>query len=88
MTLVFAAASYFVLWWVVLFAVLPIGLRTQHESGTVIPGTPASAPDRPKFLRIILTTTVISAVIFLAVYEAFATGLIDLRPQAPQQGQT
>ena len=88
MTFIFAAASYFVLWWVVLFAVLPIGLRTQHEAGTVIPGTPASAPDRPKFLRIILTTTVVSAVLFLAAYEAFANGLIDLRPQTQQQGQT
>ena len=86
MTIPFAAASYFALWWVVLFAVLPFGLRTQHESGTVVPGTPPSAPVRPKFLRIILTTTVVSAVIFLAVYEAFATGLIDLRPQTPQQG--
>jgi len=87
-TLPFAIASYFVLWWVVLFAVLPIGLRTQHEAGAVIPGTPASAPERPKFLRIILTTTVVSAAIFFAVYEAFATGLIDPRPQTPQQGQT
>ena len=88
MTVIFAIASYFVLWWVTLFAVLPIGFRSQQEAGSVTPGTPASAPARPKFLQIILITTVVSAVIFVAVYSAFSYGLIDLRPPMQQPGQT
>lgn len=66
-----------------MFAVLPLGLRSQHDAGTVVPGTPPSAPVRPKFLRIILTTTVLAGVVFLAAYAAFAYGLIDLRPTLP-----
>ena len=31
MTWVSVAALYFILWWLVLFATLPFGLKTQHE---------------------------------------------------------
>jgi predicted secreted protein len=87
-TIAFGLAVYFVVWWVVLFAVLPIGLRTQHEAGEVVPGTPASAPVRPRFLMIIVTTTLVSAAIVAAVLAAFTYGLIDLRPTLPQPGQS
>ena len=83
----FGIVIYFVIWWIVLFAVLPFGMRTQQEAGRVVPGTPASAPVRPKFLQIILATTLISAAIFFAGFAAFANGLIDLRPVLPQPGQ-
>ena len=88
MTIAFAIAVYFIIWWTVLFAVLPFGLRTQYEAGSVVPGTPASAPVRPKFLRIVLTTSLVAGVIFLALYAAFAFNLIDLRPPLPQPEQS
>jgi predicted secreted protein len=44
MSVSFAIAIYVVIWWTVLFAILPIGVRTQGEDGFVVPGTPASAP--------------------------------------------
>ena len=34
MSLSFAIAIYVVIWWTVLFAILPIGVRTQGEDGT------------------------------------------------------
>ena len=37
-------AIYFIIWWVVLFAVLPWGVRSQQESGEVTPGTDPGAP--------------------------------------------
>jgi predicted secreted protein len=33
MSIPFAIALYFVIWWTVLFAVLPFGVRTQDEAG-------------------------------------------------------
>jgi predicted secreted protein len=56
-------AIYFVVWWITLFIVLPIGLRTQSEDGDVAIGTVASAPSRFKGGQIVLLTTLISAVI-------------------------
>ena len=81
-----AAAIYFIVWWTVLFAVLPIGLRTQEEEGHVVPGTPESAPARPRFLFIIGLTTLISAVVFALIYAVIVWRIIDwdrLFPLAP-----
>lgn len=63
-------AVYFVIWWLTLFVVLPIGMRTQAEDNEVLPGTVASAPTRFKAFRIFATTTVISALIYGAWYLA------------------
>lgn len=78
MTLAFAIAIYVVLWWTVLFAVLPIGVRTQGEDGAVVPGTPESAPAAPRLVRVVLITTLISGLLFGAAWAAIRYGLVDL----------
>ncbi|MGL4559321.1 MAG: DUF1467 family protein, partial [Afipia sp.] len=49
-----AFAIYFVLWWVVLFAVLPFGVRSQMENGEEIPGTDPGAPSAARMGRKLL----------------------------------
>ena len=61
-------AVYFFIWWITLFLVLPFGVRTQQEEGSVVPGTPESAPARPRLLRIALINTVLATAVFIAVY--------------------
>ncbi|MBO0763881.1 MAG: DUF1467 family protein [Hyphomicrobiaceae bacterium] len=78
MSVTFAIAIYVVLWWTVLFAVLPIGVRTQAEDGSVVPGTPESAPTTPRLVRVALITTLISALLFGAGWAAVKYGFIDL----------
>jgi predicted secreted protein len=57
------AAIYFVVWWLCLFVVLPIGVKTQDEEESTILGTIGSAPARPMLVRKALAATVLSAVI-------------------------
>ncbi|CTQ54814.1 putative secreted protein [Roseibium album] len=65
MSVAFGLAVYFLLWWIILFAILPFGLhRTQEEAGDVVPGTEPSAPHKPKFLKVIVATTVITTIVF------------------------
>jgi len=78
MSVSFAIAIYIVLWWTVLFAVLPIGLRTQGEEGSVVPGTPESAPLHPRLMRVALLTTAVSTVIYAAIWAGVQYGWIDL----------
>lgn len=78
MRLSFAIAIYVVIWWTVLFAVLPFGVRTQAEDGDVVPGTPESAPTRPRLLRVVLLTTVVSGLLFGALWVAVRVDLINL----------
>lgn len=65
MSVAFGLAIYFMIWWIILFAILPFGMRrTQEEAGEVVPGSEPSAPDRPRFIRVIILTTIVATVIF------------------------
>jgi predicted secreted protein len=72
MSLFSGIAIYFIIWWLVLFAVLPIGVRGQHEEGEVTLGTDHGAPVRPMLIRKALITSLIAAIIFAGVYIAVA----------------
>ncbi|MFK0330565.1 DUF1467 family protein [Rhizobium sp. NPDC090275] len=61
-------AVYFIVWWMTLFAVLPIGLRTQAEDDDIVPGTVHSAPTRFRPLFTFSLTTLVSAVIYTLWY--------------------
>ncbi|RYE41041.1 MAG: DUF1467 family protein [Hyphomicrobiales bacterium] len=67
-SLISVFAEYFICWWITLFMVLPIGLRTQADENEVTQGTVRSAPARFRFWRIFLLTTAISAVLYAIWY--------------------
>jgi predicted secreted protein len=67
-------AVFFVVWWVVLFAVLPFGVRTQVENQDITLGTAESAPSLPRLGRAILVTTLLSLVI-VGVFYGLTAGL-------------
>lgn len=62
------AAIFFIIWWLVLFVSLPVGLRTQDDENDVVLGTPASAPSGPHMLRAFIRTTLLAIVIFAGLY--------------------
>lgn len=78
MRLSFAIAIYVVIWWTVLFAILPFGVRTQAEDGEVVPGTPESAPTHPRLLRVLLLTTLVSGLVLGGLWVAVRVDLINL----------
>jgi predicted secreted protein len=87
MSISFALALYAVIWWVTLFAVLPLGLRTQEEEGHVTPGTPESAPAAPRLLRAVAINTAVAAVVFLVVAAAIILDFVPLHHvPAPRSG--
>ena len=63
-------AEYFICWWITLFMILPIGLRTQADENDVVNGTVKSAPAKFRFWRIFLLTTAVSAVLYACWYVA------------------
>jgi predicted secreted protein len=73
-----AVAIFFLIWWVVLFAVLPWGIRSQHEDGAMPPGTDPGAPILPRLGRKLLWTTLVSAVIFAGCYMVYVNHLVTL----------
>ncbi len=82
-----AIAIYFVIWWTVLFAVLPLKIRTQAEAGEVVRGSEASAPARPHLLLKAAMTTVLAAIVFLGLWALMRSGLsLDDVPFLPNYG--
>ena len=73
-----AVAIFFLIWWVVLFAVLPWGIRSQHEGGEIVPGTDPGAPAIPNLGRKLLWTTLVSVAIFAACYVAYVDRWVSL----------
>jgi predicted secreted protein len=73
-----AAAIYFIIWWTVLFAVLPWGIRSQAESGDVVPGSDPGAPAIPHLLAKLIWTTIGACVVFGLVALIYAYRLVTL----------
>jgi predicted secreted protein len=64
-------AVYFIIWWLVLFMVLPFGVRTHAEEGDVVLGTTASAPANLNLIRKMIITSIISAVIVYGIWYGY-----------------
>ena len=79
MTFVTGLATYVVVWWIVLFAVLPWGVKPPE---TLVPGQADSAPENPRLLMKAAATTLIAGVIWLGIYLVASSDLISFREMA------
>lgn len=79
-------AIYFVVWWIVLFAVLPFGVRSQHEDGPSAEGTDPGAPVMARMARKLLWTTVATTVLFAVGYGLYAAGYLTIDRVADLMG--
>lgn len=70
MQFISAFAVYFIIWWITLFAILPIGLKTQAEERDIVLGSVESAPAKFRGGRVVLLTTLVSGVIYGSWYIA------------------
>jgi predicted secreted protein len=71
-----AIAIYFLIWWIMLFAVLPWGVRSQGEEGP--PGTDPGAPAVPRLKAKLLWTTIAAGVLWAICAVLYAKGLVTL----------
>ncbi len=69
-------AIYFIIWWITLFIILPVGVRTQADERDVTMGTAESAPLKLRMGRKLMWTSIVSAA-FFGVY-LLATAVFGL----------
>ena len=76
---------FVMIWWVVLFAVLPWGIRPLDT--TANPARWQGAPERPLMWRKLAATTVVSLVLWGLAVTLIHTGVIDFRPPDNVMGE-
>ena len=68
-------AIYLLFWVMSAFVVLPFGVRTHDEAGIAkIPGQAESAPANFRPGRVVLITTILSAIAFALFYANYVNG--------------
>jgi len=68
--------------------VLPWGVRSQEEHGTISRGSDPGAPAIPRLKRKLVWTTIVAAVVFALWYVVFTYRLIALDDLARLLGVT
>ena len=78
MSIFATALTFIIVWWLVLFMVLPFGATPDED---VQPGNARSAPAKPRMLIKILITTVLAVLGTAGVLWFLESGLIQIRPE-------
>jgi predicted secreted protein len=65
-------------WWLAFFVMLPFGVRSHLEEGSVVPGTEPSAPIAPRLWRKALWALVIALILWAGLFSLIEFRLIAL----------
>ncbi len=78
MSITAAFVLYAVVWFMLFLIILPMRLKTQGETGEIVPGTHASAPVNPDIKRKVKITTLVAIVIWGVLATIILTGAITV----------
>lgn len=78
MNITSAIVLFAVLWFLALYLILPLFVRSQEEAGEVEPGTSAGAPDKPLMKKKLIWTTISAVVMWGIAFSIITSGLISV----------
>ena len=71
---------YTLIWWMIFFSVLPVGIQSNKEKFRErVEGIDPGAPNNPKIGKKFLITTIITSIIFIVIYYLVNFNLLNLR---------
>ncbi len=71
---------YVIIWWIVFFSVLPIGIKHNEKPfSDNLEGNDPGAPKNPNIFKKFLYTTLITTVIFAGIYYIVDSNQFNLR---------
>ena len=71
---------YVMIWWIVFFSVLPVGIQSKKEVFKErLGGNDPGAPKNPKIGKKFLITTIITSLLFIVIYYLVNSGFLNLR---------
>jgi len=78
MAITSALVLFAIVWFLTLFIVLPLRLKTQADVGKVARGTPASAPVNPQLKKRAMIVTAITVVVWTILMAVILSGVITV----------
>lgn len=79
MSLFGGLVTFIVVWWIVLFTVLPWGIKSQTEADTIVMGSDAGSPKKPNIKMKFLITTLIALIIWGFFMFLFYMDIVSVR---------
>ena len=71
---------YVMIWWIVFFSILPVGIKSNKEVfRDSIEGFDPGAPKNPKIGKKFIITTIITSLLFILIYYVVELGFFNLR---------
>ena len=71
---------YVLIWWMIFFSILPVGIQSKKEKFTErLEGIDPGAPNNPKIGKKFFITTIITTIIFIVIYYLVELNLLNLR---------
>ena len=71
---------YVIIWWIIFFSALPIGIKHNEKPfKNNLEGIDPGAPKNPNILKKFLYTTLITTVIFTVIYYIVSSNHFNLR---------
>jgi predicted secreted protein len=67
---------YLVIWWTVLFCVLPLGVRRVENPGK---GQEHGAPEKPDLVRKVIITSIVAAVVWIIFFVLHQADVFSFR---------
>ena len=79
MSLTGSIVVFVILWWLILFMILPRNISSQKDKGYIIEGTDPGAPANPNIGKKLLLTTTITTILFAIVYVLNYFDILNIR---------
>tara|TARA_B100000941_G_scaffold278018_1_gene242021 strand:- start:784 stop:1038 length:255 start_codon:yes stop_codon:yes gene_type:complete len=71
---------YIIIWWVVFFSLLPVGIKSNNLNYKEnLEGSDPGAPKNPNIGKKFLYTTLITSIIFMGIYYIVSNNYFNLR---------
>ena len=71
---------YVLIWWIVFFSILPVGIKSENNQFTGnLEGNDPGAPKNPKIAKKFIITSIITTILFIGIYYMVSIDYLNLR---------
>ena len=79
MSLTGSFVVFVIIWWLILFTILPRDINSQKDKDFFVEGADPGAPKNPKIIKKLIITTAITSILFAIIYFLNYFDILNVR---------